>query len=115
MEFDHTGASRSEDRGQRDEIVGAPRNLKEPAISQVGRDIYEKLIKGYTEKQWSRVRRELSAFFIRRLPVWPTFANNYSEAMYQGIPIGGYTEMVENMLDGVKVRLNCYYLAHRAA
>ena len=100
---------------QRGEITGAPRNLEEQAISLVGRDIYERLIKGYTEKQWGRDCRELPAFIIKRLPVRLTFDNNYFDALYQGIPVGGYTRMIENMLDGVEVRLNCDYLAHRDA
>ena len=99
---------------QRKEIQGEPANLEEQAISLVGRDIYEKLIKGYTEKQWGRDCRELPAFIIRRLPVRFTYDNNYFNALYQGIPIGGYTGMVENMLKGVDVELNVDYLEHRA-
>ena len=95
---------------QRREITGEPGNLEEQAISLVGRDIYEKLIKGYTEKQWGRDCRDLPAFIIRRLPVRLTFDNNYFNALYQGIPIGGYTKLVENLLDGIEVRLNCDYL-----
>lgn len=99
---------------QRREIVAPPRNLEEQAISLVGRDIFEKLVKGYTEKQWGRDCKELPAFIIKRLPVRLTFDNNYFNALYQGIPVGGYTRMVENLLDGVEVRLNVDYLAHRA-
>lgn len=95
---------------QRKEIVGEPQNLEEQAISLVGRDIYEKLIKGYTEKQWGRDCKDLPAFIIKRLPVRLTFDNNYFNALYQGIPIGGYTKMVERMLDGVEVRLGVDYL-----
>ncbi len=95
---------------QRQEITGEPQNLEEQAISLVGRDIYEKLIKGYTEKQWGRDCRELPAFIIKRLPVRLTFDNNYFNALYQGIPIGGYTKMVEQILDGIEVRLNEDYL-----
>lgn len=95
---------------QRREIKGEPQNLEEQAISLVGRDIYEKLIKGYTEKQWGRKCSELPAFIIKRLPVRLTFDNNYFNALYQGIPIGGYTKMVENMLEGTEVRLNVDYL-----
>ena len=95
---------------QRKEIVGEPENLEEQAISLVGRDIYEKLIKGYTEKQWGRPCSELPAFIIKRLPVRLTFDNNYFNALYQGIPVGGYTKMVENMLKGIEVRLNTDYL-----
>ncbi|MBQ3269275.1 MAG: UDP-galactopyranose mutase [Clostridia bacterium] len=99
---------------QRREITGEPRNLEEQAISLVGRDIFEKLVKGYTEKQWGRDCRDLPAFIIKRLPVRLTFDNNYFNALYQGIPIGGYTKLVENLLAGVEVRLNCDYLEHRA-
>lgn len=98
---------------QRREITGEPKNLEEQAISLVGRDIYEKLIKGYTEKQWGRDCRELPAFIIRRLPVRLTFDNNYFNALYQGIPIGGYTKMVANLLEGIEVRLNTDYLEHK--
>ncbi len=77
---------------QRREITGNPQNLEEQAISLVGRDIYEKLIKGYTEKQWGRDCKDLPAFIIKRLPVRLTFDNNYFNALYQGIPIGGYTK-----------------------
>lgn len=94
--------------------IETPRNLEEQAISLVGRDIYEKLIKGYTEKQWGRSCDQLPAFIIRRLPVRLTFDNNYFNALYQGIPIGGYTAMVERMLDGIEVKLNCDYLENKA-
>lgn len=99
---------------QKKEITGEPKNLEEQAISLVGRDIYEKLVKGYTEKQWGRDCKELPAFIIKRLPVRLTFDNNYFNALYQGIPIGGYTKMVENLLDGIEVRLNTDYLEHKA-
>jgi len=85
-------------------------NLEEQAISLVGTDIYEKLIKGYTEKQWGRPCNELPAFIIKRLPVRLTFDNNYFNALYQGIPVGGYTKLVENLLAGIEVRLNVDYL-----
>lgn len=98
---------------QRKEITGEPKNLEEQAISLVGRDIYEKLIKGYTEKQWGRDCKDLPAFIIKRLPVRLTFDNNYFNALYQGIPIGGYTKMVEHMLDGIEVRLGVDYLAQK--
>ena len=78
-----------------------------------GRDIYEKLVKGYTEKQWGRDCKDLPAFIIKRLPVRLTFDNNYFNALYQGIPMGGYTKMVENILDGIEVRLNTDYLEHK--
>lgn len=90
-----------------------PRNLEEQAISLVGRDIYEKLIKGYTEKQWGRPCDQLPSFIIKRLPVRLTFDNNYFNAFYQGIPVGGYTQMVANMLEGIEVRLNEDYLASK--
>ena len=89
------------------------KNLEEQSISLVGRDIYEKLIKGYTEKQWGRDCTELPAFIIKRLPVRLTFDNNYFNAMYQGIPVGGYTKVVENLLDGIEIRLNTEYLEHK--
>ena len=98
---------------QKKEITGEPKNLEEQAISLVGRDIYEKLIKGYTEKQWGRDCSELPAFIIKRLPVRFTFDNNYFNALYQGIPTKGYTKMVEEMLNGIEVRLGCDYLADR--
>lgn len=90
-----------------------PQNLEEQAISLVGTDIYEKLIKGYTEKQWGRPCTELPAFIIKRLPVRLTFDNNYFNALYQGIPVGGYTNMVANMLKGIAVKLNCDYLENK--
>ena len=93
--------------------ITEPKNLEEQAISLVGTDIYEKLVKGYTEKQWGRDCRDLPAFIIRRLPVRLTFDNNYFNALYQGIPAGGYTRMVQNMLMGIEVRLNEDYLADR--
>lgn len=98
---------------QRKEIVGEPRNLEEQAISLVGYDIYEKLVKGYTEKQWGRACKELPAFIIKRLPVRFTFDNNYFNALYQGIPIGGYTKMIENVLEGIEVKLNENYLERK--
>ncbi|MCC8182877.1 MAG: UDP-galactopyranose mutase [Clostridiales bacterium] len=99
---------------QRREITGTPRNLEEQAISLVGRDIFEKLVKGYTEKQWGRDCKDLPAFIIKRLPVRLTFDNNYFNALYQGIPIGGYTGLVERLLEGIEVRLNTDYLADKA-
>ena len=95
---------------QRKAAITEPRNLEEQAISLVGKDIYEKLIKGYTEKQWGRDCKDLPAFIIKRLPVRLTFDNNYFNALYQGIPECGYTKMVANMLDGIEVRLNTDYL-----
>lgn len=99
---------------QKKEITEEPQNLEEQAISLVGRDIYEKLVKGYTEKQWGRDCKELPAFIIKRLPVRLTFDNNYFNALYQGIPIGGYTKLVENLLEGIEVRLNEDYLKDKA-
>ena len=90
--------------------ITEPRNLEEQAISLVGKDIYEKLVKGYTEKQWGRPCTELPSFIIKRLPVRFTFDNNYFNALYQGIPIGGYTKMVEAMLAGADIRLGVDYL-----
>ena len=90
---------------QRKEIIGEPKNLEEQAISLVGRDIYEKLVKGYTEKQWGRDCKDL--------PVRLTFDNNYFNALYQGIPNGGYTQMVEHMLEGIEVRLGVDYLENK--
>ena len=98
---------------QRQEIKGEPRNLEEQAIRLVGRDIYEKLIRGYTEKQWGRPCEELPAFIIRRIPVRMTFDSNYFDALYQGIPRGGYTGMAARMLEGIEVRTGCDYLQHR--
>ena len=90
--------------------ITEPKNLEEQAISLVGTDIYEKLVKGYTEKQWGRPCTELPTFIIRRLPVRFTFDNNYFNALYQGIPEGGYTALVAAMLDGIEVRLGVDYL-----
>ena len=98
---------------QRKEIKGEPKNLEEQAISLVGRDLYEKLIKGYTEKQWGRDCSELPCFIIKRLPVRLTYDNNYFNALYQGIPIGGYTKMIESMLSGIEVKLDCDYLENK--
>ncbi len=98
---------------QRGEIAGDPQNLEEQAISLVGRDIFEKLIKGYTEKQWGRICKDLPPFIIKRLPVRYTFDNNYFSDPYQGIPIGGYTPIIEKLLDGVKVELGVDFNAER--
>ena len=99
---------------QRAEITEEPKNLEEQAISLVGRDIFEKLVKGYTEKQWGRDCKDLPSFIIKRLPVRLTFDNNYFNALYQGIPMGGYTKMIENLLEGIEVRLNTDYLENKA-
>ena len=99
---------------QRKEIVGTPKNLEEQAISLVGRDVYEKLVKGYTEKQWGRKCVDLPNFIIKRLPVRFTFDNNYFNALYQGIPIGGYTKLVSKILEGIEVRLNTDYLKEKS-
>ncbi len=93
--------------------VTEPRNLEEQAISLVGTDIYEKLIKGYTQKQWGRPCEQLPAFIIKRLPVRLTFDNNYFDALFQGIPVGGYTRMVERMLEGIEIKLGADYLVDK--
>lgn len=93
--------------------ISEPRNLEEQALALVGRDIYETLIKEYTEKQWGRKCTELPPSIIRRLPVRFTFDNNYFNDLYQGIPCGGYTALVEKMLDGIEVRLNTDFIANR--
>ena len=93
--------------------ITEPKNLEEQAISLVGTDIYEKLIKGYTQKQWGRPCTELPSLIIKRLPVRLTFDNNYFNALYQGIPVGGYTRLVENLLEGIEVRLGVDYLQHK--
>lgn len=97
---------------ERREITGEPRNLEEQAISLVGRTVYEKLIKGYTEKQWNRSCKELPAFIIKRLPLRFVYDNNYFNDKFQGIPVGGYTAMVEKMLEGIDVRLGCDFFEH---
>ena len=99
---------------KREAGIKEAKNLEEQAISLVGTDIYEKLIKGYTEKQWGRPCTELPAFIIKRLPVRFTFDNNYFNALYQGIPVGGYTQMVANMLEGIEIRLGVDYLENRS-
>lgn len=98
---------------QRGDVTGEPENLEEQAISLVGRDIYEKLVKGYTEKQWGRSCDQLPASIIRRLPVRFTYNNNYFNDRYQGIPEGGYTVLFEKLLEGIEIRLNCDYLENR--
>lgn len=107
-------AARAKIAEQRREVTGEPQNLEEQAISLVGRDIYEKLVKGYTEKQWGRSCTDLPAFIIKRLPVRYTFDNNYFNDLYQGIPEEGYTALVERLLEGADLRLNTDYLEHRA-
>lgn len=94
--------------------ITEPQNLEEQAISLVGKDIYEKLIKGYTEKQWGRDCTELPSFIIKRLPVRLTYDNNYFNALYQGIPVGGYTKLVANMLEGIEIRLNTDYIENKS-
>ena len=100
---------------QRQIIMGEPQNLEEQAISLVGTDIYTKLIKGYTEKQWGHSCTELPAFIIKRLPVRYTFDNNYFNDRYQGIPVGGYNRLIEALLDGIEVRTGVDFLKNRAA
>ncbi|MGM9593951.1 MAG: UDP-galactopyranose mutase [Candidatus Onthomonas sp.] len=98
---------------KREANITEPKNLEEQAISLAGRDIYEKLVRGYTEKQWGRPCTELPAFIIQRLPLRFTFDNNYFNALYQGIPVEGYTALVENLLEGTEVRLGVDYLADK--
>lgn len=93
--------------------ITEPKNLEEQAISLVGKDIYEKLIKGYTQKQWGRKCTELPSFIIKRLPVRLTFDNNYFNDLYQGIPMGGYNIIIDKMLDGIEVELGTDYLANK--
>ncbi len=93
--------------------IQEPKNLEEQAIKLVGKTIYEKLIKGYTQKQWGKKATDLPAFIIKRLPVRFTYDNNYFNDMYQGIPIGGYTKLIEKMLEGIEVKLNCDYFEHK--
>lgn len=106
-------AEKQAERGLAPDAPFEPENLEEQAISLIGVDIYEKLIKGYTEKQWGRSCTELPSFIIRRLPVRLTFDNNYFNALYQGIPMGGYTRLAERMLEGIEVRLNTDYLEQK--
>ena len=108
-----TEAAAKIEEQKKEACITEPKNLEEQAISLVGRDIFEKLIKGYTEKQWGRECKELPAFIIKRLPVRLTFDNNYFNAVYQGIPIGGYTKLVEHLLEGIEVRLNTDYLEQK--
>lgn len=98
---------------RKDSYVAEPQNLEEQAINLVGKTIYEKLVKGYTAKQWGKECNKLPAFIIKRLPVRFTFDNNYFNDRYQGIPIGGYTKIIEKMLDGIEVKLNTDYLADK--
>lgn len=93
--------------------ITEPKNLEEQALSLAGRSVYEKLVKGYTEKQWGRDCKDLPSFIIKRLPVRLTFDNNYFNALYQGIPVGGYTKMVANLLEGIEVRLSTDYLENK--
>ena len=109
------GAAAKIEEQKKEACITEPKNLEEQAISLVGRDIFEKLIKGYTEKQWGRDCKDLPAFIIKRLPVRLTFDNNYFNALYQGIPIGGYTQLVEHLLEGIEVRLNTDYLEQKEA
>ena len=106
-------ARKQAERGLAADAPFEPQNLEEQAISLIGVDIYEKLIRGYTEKQWGRPCTELPSFIIKRLPVRLTFDNNYFNALYQGIPVGGYTQMVANMLDDIEVELGVDYLAEK--
>ena len=110
-----TEAAAKIEEQKKEACITEPKNLEEQAISLVGRDIFEKLIKGYTEKQWGRDCKDLPAFIIKRLTVRLTFDNNYFNALYQGIPIGGYTQLVEHLLEGIEVRLNTDYLEQKEA
>ncbi len=92
------------------EGISEPRNLEEQALTLIGKDIYEQLIKGYTEKQWGRPCKELPAFIIRRLPVRMTFDNNYFDDSYQGIPIGGYNKLIDGLLNGIDIKLDTNFL-----
>jgi len=108
-----TTPSQAKEIIQKQRFEGTPKNLEEQALSLVGRDIYETLIKGYTTKQWGRNPKELPSFIIKRLPLRFTFDNNYFNDKYQGIPIGGYTQMFERILDGIKVKLNTDYFSNK--
>ena len=101
------------EKQRREAGISKPENLEEQAISLVGKDIYEKLVKGYTQKQWGRNCTDLPSFIIKRLPVRFTYDNNYFNDLYQGIPIGGYTKIVKKMLKGIEVRLNCDFFENR--
>lgn len=98
---------------QRGEITGTPQNLEEQAISLIGRELYTKLVKGYTEKQWGRDCTSLPAFIIKRLPVRYTYDNNYFNDRYQGIPVGGYTPLIEKLLEGAEIRLDTDFFEHK--
>ena len=111
--FNPEDAKRKIDEEKRKYKIDEPKNLEEQAINLVGKTIYEKLIKGYTAKQWGKPCNELPAFIIKRLPVRFTFDNNYFNDRYQGIPIGGYTQIIEKMLEGIEVRLNTDYFSNR--
>ena len=114
MEYCNTTGSKGHHASQIADLnITEPKNLEERALSLVGKDVYEKLIKGYTEKQWGRDCKDLPSFIIKRLPLRFIYDNNYFNDRYQGIPIGGYTKIVEKMLDGIEVRLNTNYLDNR--
>jgi UDP-galactopyranose mutase len=108
-----TTPSQAKEIIEQQKFQGTPTNLEEQALSLVGQDIYQTLIKGYTEKQWGKIATELPSFIIKRLPLRFTFNNNYFNDTYQGIPIGGYTSMIQKMLDGIEVKLNTDYLSNR--
>lgn len=111
--IDPADAARIIETQRNDAGILNPQNLEEQAISLVGKDVFETLVKGYTEKQWGRDCKELPPFIIKRLPVRYTYNNNYFDALYQGIPIGGYTKMIENMLLGIEVRVSVDYLKEK--
>ena len=106
-------AKKKIEQEKREAGIKEPKNLEEQAISLVGKTIYEKLVKGYTEKQWGQKATELPSFIIKRLPVRFIYDNNYFNNLYQGIPVGGYTKIIEKMLDGIEVRLNCDFFENR--
>ena len=113
MGYDYSGRGNGQDKRTADGNGGIPANLEEQTISLVGREIYETLIKGYTEKQWGRKCTELPAFIIRRLPIRFNYNNNYFNDCYQGIPVGGYNKLIEGLLDGVDIRLNVDFFKDR--
>ena len=108
-----TEAKKKIEEEKREAGIVEPKNLEEQAISLVGRTIYEKLVKGYTEKQWGQKATELPSFIIKRLPVRFIYDNNYFNDIYQGIPIGGYTSIIEKMLKGIDIKLNCDFFDNR--
>ena len=111
--FTPTQAMKRIEEEKKESYVECPKNLEEQALNLVGKTIFEKLVKGYTEKQWGKKCDELPSFIIKRLPVRFTFDNNYFNDRYQGIPVGGYTKIIEKMLEGIEVRTNYDYFDHK--